>query len=530
MSDRKEFKNNNIYNLYFIGYIAILLLLLVYRLVIIIKYSSQYIDEDQALLWTGVSKLLKHQMLEPHFEGQNYGTMFESVLGYFFVKLGVPINYALPIGTTLLAIIPFVICSLPLLLKNRVVGAYIILSLGFIFGWQFDLLTTMPRSFIPGFAFAVAGAIIFYYSRERYIYISISVVFYVIGFIFTESTISIILISVLSYVLIKKPTKKAYLYMGINFLIGSIFVLYFDFIFYKLYPEYCIYFFENNFFNIKVLLQNISNMKNVFSAFSMVNICSVPICFLIIQIFIIGVIVKYKDLSFAILYCCSIGGVLLFFAYSRSLIHWGNLYYSQTRVFLFIAYLFLLMSFYIFDNYCFVVNSLIKGRIICFIIIIFIFLFKLAYFNLKVLDEESLYQDDVFTIERVDTLKDQSKAICELVNDSNVDLIIFNNNKVLAYTCDYYINIYCNNTPITYVSCLERRTDVYKYLKDHLIDGNIVNINSNDDGIGYEFYQVERFNALSQLYENNVSRSNLIFNIYELNEGYTWHATILDLF
>ena len=91
--------------------VAAAVFVLVYRLLLIFSYSANYTDDDQALMWCGTVLAAHFDLKEPHFLGQAYGSMLESIAAVPFYWIGVPLNIALPLATSLIWGVPFLICA-----------------------------------------------------------------------------------------------------------------------------------------------------------------------------------------------------------------------------------------------------------------------------------------------------------------------------------------------------------------------------------------------------------------------------------
>ena len=65
---------------YRISFVFITACMLFYKLYILFVYGAHRIDEDQALMWYGTASFLSGGILEPHFLGQMYGSMIESII------------------------------------------------------------------------------------------------------------------------------------------------------------------------------------------------------------------------------------------------------------------------------------------------------------------------------------------------------------------------------------------------------------------------------------------------------------------
>ena len=53
------------------------ILIMIYRVAILFKYSFYYVDDDQALMWYGTVSFAHFEFHEPCFFGQSYGSMIE---------------------------------------------------------------------------------------------------------------------------------------------------------------------------------------------------------------------------------------------------------------------------------------------------------------------------------------------------------------------------------------------------------------------------------------------------------------------
>lgn len=137
------------------------LLLLVQSVLVIFQFSSKWVDEDQALLWYGAEELLRGYLREPRFFGQSYNSMFESYLGSIFMLFGMPRNFALPISTKLIALIPFVLISWSLFRRSFRREGILVLLIPLTLPLTFAALISMPRGFVPGVSLATIAFLLF---------------------------------------------------------------------------------------------------------------------------------------------------------------------------------------------------------------------------------------------------------------------------------------------------------------------------------------------------------------------------------
>lgn len=138
-------------------FILFTVIIMSYRIYILFRYGRYYIDDDQALMWYGTAVFGHFLFPEPMFFGQAYGSMFESLIAVPFYWLHIPLYYAVPLATILIGGFPFFYLGIKALKKGRMDISYFILFLFLAMSLEWDILTSIPRSFISGFPFVVVG-------------------------------------------------------------------------------------------------------------------------------------------------------------------------------------------------------------------------------------------------------------------------------------------------------------------------------------------------------------------------------------
>lgn len=126
------------------------ILLIIYRIYLLLRYCSQYLDGDQALMWYGTAVFGHLKFPEPCFFGQAYGSMIESLIAVPLYWIRVPFQFALPAATIFLSIVPFFYLSYKAYRKGNIKISLLILLCYIAMSWQWDILTSVPRALIGG--------------------------------------------------------------------------------------------------------------------------------------------------------------------------------------------------------------------------------------------------------------------------------------------------------------------------------------------------------------------------------------------
>jgi hypothetical protein len=131
------------------------------------EFSFIYTDHDQALMWCAAHEFNAGKFHEPHFYGQNFNSMFEALLAVPLMKFNIEPPYAVPIATVFLALAPFLILAISSLIFRNWLAAVFSLALFLALPLRFHMITSMPRGFTVGPAFAALSLLFPIHSRSR---------------------------------------------------------------------------------------------------------------------------------------------------------------------------------------------------------------------------------------------------------------------------------------------------------------------------------------------------------------------------
>ncbi len=215
------------------------IIVVIWRLYLLLSYCYHYVDDDQAAMWYGTVHFANMHFPEPCFFGQDYNSMLESLLSVPLYLCGWPLNYAMPTVTTLLCICPYLICSIILFRKKRYFQAFCSVFLLAISGWQWDILSSVPRAWIEAYPWTILGVILINDEKHSRVKIFIGAVLAGLSCALSLTAIAILGIGLLNYVIINKNRWKEYLAPAAGLIPGAGSYVY-QKVFYAAHPEYLI--------------------------------------------------------------------------------------------------------------------------------------------------------------------------------------------------------------------------------------------------------------------------------------------------
>jgi len=120
------------------------------RLLVLIRFGFQRIGSDDAIFWNVASDMAQGVFREPFLYGQNYNPALESLLGVPLLWAGVPMQIAMPLITSLLALAPFLSFGLWLLRQGRPAQGALLVAIPVLLPVEWGLMTTITRGFVTG--------------------------------------------------------------------------------------------------------------------------------------------------------------------------------------------------------------------------------------------------------------------------------------------------------------------------------------------------------------------------------------------
>ncbi len=312
-----------------------------------IHYGSKFLDDDQALMWNGAAAFAHFMFPEPCFWGQSYGSMFESMVAVPLLWAGVPIHWAMPVATTFVGVVPYLFISLLLYRKNRKPYAFLVLFLFLLMGWKWDILTSIPRSFISGMPFATLGAVLLNDCRSNAGAFA-GALLICLGIIQTTTALLVAGMGVLFYLW---NIRKNHCRLPAIFLGGGIGILAFLFTknFYVINADFSLFPAPKVDLSLSVLFTNLKNLSKICSDFIFIETGTVVI---IVFLACIVTVVNNKRWLTLVMLIVDVLGMVGLFSLSKSLDYSENsVLFAQTRMFLCWSYSWLTIIYFDAEQY-----------------------------------------------------------------------------------------------------------------------------------------------------------------------------------
>ncbi|MBI3518340.1 MAG: hypothetical protein HY062_03145 [Bacteroidetes bacterium] len=284
------------------------------------------IDNDQPIMWLGAKHYSQGLFYEPRFYGQDYNSMLEALIAVPFIKLGLPVYYAVPIATHLIFLTPFLFTAIYLFLKEKKETAVFVLAVLLCMPVGYDMMNAIPRGFVTG-VFFTSLFIVSLLNPNNYRFILINTWMAYVGYLINQNSVLVSAPFLFYIFLINYKDKNYYIYSVIGFLPA----LPIDYLlnhFYKIHPNY-VFYPANNSFSFEFFKEAITHLDQ---RFAHISFFIEERSFLLLLIFMIIAIVFFKKnkkafFSFLVFICVLIvsvfsskvsdGIVWPFYSYSR---------------------------------------------------------------------------------------------------------------------------------------------------------------------------------------------------------------------
>lgn len=136
--------------------LAILLVLVcVDRFLLLDLFGFRYTGNDDTVFWQAAEDYSKGVFREPYFYGQNYNYMLEAIVAVPLLWAGCSHAVALPLVTSVLALLPFIGSAFMLRGRGVPAAAALCLLVPLALPVEHGLMTSMSRGFVGGVALSV---------------------------------------------------------------------------------------------------------------------------------------------------------------------------------------------------------------------------------------------------------------------------------------------------------------------------------------------------------------------------------------
>lgn len=396
-----------------------------FRIYILNSFAFEFTDSDQTIMWLAAKDYSQGFFHEPRFYGQDYNTMLEALLAVPLLFAGLPVFKALPIVTSCLTILPFILLSLLSYFNRSKPAAVLILCIPLLLPPEFEMLTSISRGFVTGVAVASICAIPLFVnqSKTNLFFAGLAMV---TGYSVNANSI---LFSIPCFFLLfmnNYDKRIFYIYSGIGITIGlCIHIL--VALFYIRHPNIIVHSFESE-FSFSYLWRGITHLDLFFNYLTPIlkkQGWIILVLFALISFFLFRK-KKYKEALTLIVII-----LIIILPFSASKIHDGttSVFFHHARMYLSVPLL-LALSISFLE---------IKRKLF-----FYIFLLTVPFFYVKkIIDtpeiiKHNLHKNHVVSIKKTNEVLSECKQISELSATYNIQLVVINDHiyyDIYTYGC-----------------------------------------------------------------------------------------------
>jgi len=130
----------------------VLLCAVVDRVLLLIHFGFKHTGTDDVIFWDVAKDMARGIFREPFLYGQNYNPAIESLLAVPLLWATVPMNVAMPIATSLLALLPFLAFAFWHLRERNIAQATLFAAIPLLLPVEWGIMTMITRGFVSGLA------------------------------------------------------------------------------------------------------------------------------------------------------------------------------------------------------------------------------------------------------------------------------------------------------------------------------------------------------------------------------------------
>jgi hypothetical protein len=494
-----------------------LVLILLERIFTLHHFSSIYTDADQIIMWNGAMDYSHGVFHEPFFYGQAYNYMLESLIAVPLLWLGIPVQIAVSISTSLIAIFPFVILANFLAKRQQYFWAFLCLAFPIILPLNYTFLTAIPRGFIQAHLFVPLLFIPLLEPKNEK-----NIIFLFIGsalsFIANQS--SVLLIFPIVIYVYSFHVRSISFYIKVLVAIPIVAFDYYSKLFYVHHPERVVHEIVGMKLDSATFMSSIKNVHlfEDLSPFLTGWGIIYPLAFIALAVF---AFLRKKNREF--LFISSLLILLLItLAIPKTQEPYplpnAGIFFSTSRLYLFLPLLFILVCFLVFQK----VKINIRSIYALLLISISMSIYKFMHFQETI---DKTVSQTSFPVTKNEELLNRAKEYERLTNKYNLDLIIHNTPEGWSYFYDAYTyhpilnhNNEKVNKTISICGSGDRRTWLYKNSLDSktiLLNGFKLDVALLKD-LDYEMIDDYKF-----IIKNNTLKVNDLMVKLSINYGNT---------
>jgi hypothetical protein len=427
-------------------YFALFAGIVLYRIIVLLKFATIYTDSDQTIMWYGLKDYSSFVFHEPRFYGQSYNTMIEAFFAIPLFKMGLSAHTSLSIITASMAIFPFIFLSI-LCFKNSLKKTAIIVLCVFLFlPVEYSLITSLSRGFVTGIFIASFSFIVLFGKKTKLKYFIYGFCL-ILSYSVNPNSLLITLPIGFYILLVNYKCKSLYIYAILGSFI-PLFIHILSDLFYIRNPNFNLHKFQME-FAISSLFESFNDLNKFFNYVSPIFWKNGFISLLLFVV--IGVYLYFqKSIKEFIIIIFTILLILITLGISK--VHDGtnSIFFSYSRMYLSIPLLFCLFLIFIkFPN---------KKYFYFFPSLALLFMsFNLIELNDSISEKVDVKNDHIVGVVKIEVLENICSDLKDVAEKYDVDLILISNhwhNDLYNYGCP----ILQDDFPFTIRPKYERRT------------------------------------------------------------------------
>ncbi|NQU34674.1 MAG: hypothetical protein HQ521_15700 [Bacteroidetes bacterium] len=451
-------------------FIVFLVTLVIDRVITLIKFGFIYTDIDQTVMWNGAYDYSRGIFHEPFFYGQAYNYMLESLLAVPLLWMNIPVYMALPISTSFIALLPFVILSLFFMKREKYFWAYLSLAFPVLLPLQYGFLTTISRGALQAYLFIPFLFIPLFDPKNKK---NITILYLVSAICFIANQSSILIIFPIWIWVFTNHVNSPSFYIKSLLVIPFLILDYYAKNFYEIHPERVLHVLSGLNPNIHTFLASlkITNHFEYLFPFNPDLGLVYPLIFLFLAIFAISKSQK-KEFWFIISII-----ILLIITLSIPKVHQlytnDGLFFTPSRLYLYLPIILIISAYLVFPK-------LPRKIVLVYFLLVIcetVFITKISRIQKTIAESIS---ESSFPVAKNQDLIARTIELRQLTKKFNLDLIVHENSASWDYVFDSYVFNPLSQNDIYEKEMIsvnlngDRRTWLYsnsKYCKQILLNG-----------------------------------------------------------
>ena len=145
-----------------------LVIVVLMKVYVHLQFTQVYTDDDQVINWLSAVDKAEGKFHSIYFYGQQYNMSIESILGAILIKLGLPVDRAMPLVGSFLSILPFLVAFALFFRKEDTSVIWIGAAMLCLLPNEYHMISSMVRGFYGAIGLASIGLALLTLKHERW--------------------------------------------------------------------------------------------------------------------------------------------------------------------------------------------------------------------------------------------------------------------------------------------------------------------------------------------------------------------------